>query len=94
MMKAKVRRERERRDPEATKQALLEAGSVLFAEHGFDGVSIDDVAGRAGVNKALGFPERLGIVRELTARKRNRVFSYSGYIEIMNRGAELPLSRE
>jgi TetR/AcrR family transcriptional regulator len=53
MMKAKVRRERERRDPEATKQALLEAGSVLFAEHGFDGVSIDDVAGRAGVNKAL-----------------------------------------
>ena len=48
----------------------------------------------AGVNKALGFPERLGIVRELTARKRNRVFSYSGYIEIMNRGAELPLSRE
>jgi len=27
---------------------------------------------------------------ELTARKRNRVFSYAGYIDIMNRGTELP----
>jgi hypothetical protein len=25
-----------------------------------------------------------------TARKRNRLFSYAGYIEIMNRGTELP----
>lgn len=47
------RRERERRDPEATRRALLEAGAELFSERGFDGVSIEDVAGRAGVNKAL-----------------------------------------
>ncbi|MCZ7555995.1 MAG: Fic family protein [Bacteroidia bacterium] len=44
----------------------------------------------ATVNKALGHLEQLGIVRELTARKRNRLFSYAGYIEIMNRGTELP----
>jgi Fic family protein len=44
----------------------------------------------ATVNKALGHLERLGIVKELTARKRNRLFSYTGYIEIMNRGTELP----
>jgi len=44
----------------------------------------------ATVNKSLGYLERLGIVRELTARKRNRLFSYSGYIEIMSRGTELP----
>jgi len=44
----------------------------------------------ATVNKALGHLEQLGIVRELTARKRNRLFSYAGYIEIMGRGTELP----
>ena len=44
----------------------------------------------ATVNKALGHLERLGIVKELTARKRNRLFSYAGYIEIMGRGTELP----
>jgi len=43
-----------------------------------------------GVNKCLGHLERLGIARELTSRKRNRVFSYAGYLEIMNQGTELP----
>jgi hypothetical protein len=33
---------------------------------------------------------QLGIVRELTARNRNRLFSYTGYIEIMSQGTELP----
>ena len=44
----------------------------------------------ATVNKALGRLEQLGIVKELTAQKRNRLFSYAGYIEIMSRGTELP----
>ncbi len=44
----------------------------------------------ATVNKALANLERLGVVRELTARKRNRLFSYAGYVEIMNQGTELP----
>jgi TetR/AcrR family transcriptional regulator len=44
---------RERRDPEATRRALLAAGAELFSERGFDGVSIEDLAQRAGVNKAL-----------------------------------------
>ncbi len=44
----------------------------------------------ATVNKALSHLENLGIVKELTARKRNRLFSYADYIEIMNRGTELP----
>src|SRR5512139_4068434 len=46
-------RARERRDPEATRRALLRAGAFLFAERGFDGVSTEEVAARAGVNKAL-----------------------------------------
>lgn len=53
------------------------------------------LAGKTGitpatVNKALGHLEQLGIVRELTAQQRNRLFSYAGYVEIMNRGTELP----
>jgi Fic family protein len=44
----------------------------------------------ATVNKALENLERLGIVRELTSRKRNRIFSYTKYLEIMNQGTELP----
>ena len=44
----------------------------------------------ATINKALAHLERLHIVKELTARKRNRLFSYTGYNEIMNRGTELP----
>jgi AcrR family transcriptional regulator len=50
---ARKERERARRDPEATRRALLEAGTALFAERGYDGVGIETVAGRAGVNKAL-----------------------------------------
>jgi Fic family protein len=44
----------------------------------------------ATVNKALGHLEQLGIVKELTSQKRNRLFRYAGYIEIMSRGTELP----
>lgn len=44
----------------------------------------------ATVNKALGHLKQLGIVRELTAQKRNRLFSYPRYVEIMSRGTELP----
>jgi len=46
-------REREKRDPLATRQALMRAGSELFSERGFDGVALEDLAARAGFNKAL-----------------------------------------
>jgi len=46
-------RERERRDPLATRQALLRAAEELFSARGFDGVPIEEIAQRAGVNKAL-----------------------------------------
>ncbi len=44
----------------------------------------------ATVNKCLMHLEHLGIVRELTSHKRNRVFSYAGYLGIMNQGIKLP----
>lgn len=43
------------------------------------------------VNRALGHLEKMGIVREITAQKRNRLFSYTEYMEIINRGTELPV---
>jgi AcrR family transcriptional regulator len=46
-------RERERRDPAATREALVRAGEELFSARGFDGVPIGEIAERAGVNKAL-----------------------------------------
>lgn len=45
---------------------------------------------QAVINKALGHLVQLGIVRELSGQKRNRLYSYAAYIEIMNRGTELP----
>src|SRR5581483_3004831 len=42
-----------RRDAAATREALLAAGSALFAEHGYDGVPVAVIAQQAGVNKAM-----------------------------------------
>ena len=44
----------------------------------------------ATVNVCLGNLEKLEIIRELTGRKRNRLYSYTRYIEIMNRGTVRP----
>lgn len=44
----------------------------------------------ATVNKALRHLTELGIVRELTAGRRNRLFSYSQYTGILNEGTETP----
>jgi Fic family protein len=42
----------------------------------------------ATVNKALGHLEQSAIVRELTAQKRNRVFAYTRYLEVVSHGTE------
>src|SRR5512143_2909468 len=51
--KANMPRERDKHDPAATREALLRAGEELFSARGFDGVPIEDISERAGVNKAL-----------------------------------------
>jgi TetR/AcrR family transcriptional regulator len=42
-----------KRNPEATRGAILEAAEQLFVEAGFAATSMSDVAGRAGVTKSL-----------------------------------------
>ena len=46
-------REARRRDASATRDALLAAGTQLFAERGYDGVSVRAIARAAGVNTAM-----------------------------------------
>lgn len=42
-----------RRDASATRATLLETAGAAFAEKGFDGARIDEIAERAGVNKRM-----------------------------------------
>ncbi len=44
----------------------------------------------ATVNKALRQLEELGIMEELTRQKRNRLFRYRRYMDLLNAGMELP----
>lgn len=55
--------------------------------------TLTDLAARTGVSfptaaRAIDALGRLGIVREATGRKRERVFAYSAYLDILNEGAE------
>ena len=45
------------------------------------------------VNAALADQEKMGIVEEITGRKRGRVFSYRRYLVILSEGTDpLPIS--
>jgi AcrR family transcriptional regulator len=50
-----VRRTRRRRDPEATREAILEAAREVLARHGKEGLSVAQVAQRAGVNRGTAY---------------------------------------
>ncbi|ABI55863.1 Fic family protein [Alkalilimnicola ehrlichii MLHE-1] len=55
--------------------------------------NINDLASRAGVSfptasRAVAALERLGILREITGRSRDRIYAYDRYITILNEGAE------
>ncbi|HEB64928.1 MAG TPA: Fic family protein [Chloroflexi bacterium] len=85
------------KEDEARIQALgRSAGSVLRVYHTLCRrplVSISEIREQAGLSypttsKSIEALGRLGIVRELTGRKRNRIYAYGRYIEILNEGAE------
>ena len=42
------------------------------------------------VNKSLALLVRVGVIRELTGKRRGRVFIYQRCLDILNRGTELP----
>ncbi|WP_126444243.1 Fic family protein [Sulfuricystis multivorans] len=55
--------------------------------------SIDDLSRRLGLSfptvaRAVEGLERLGIVREITGKKRERVFVYQAYLDVLNEGTQ------
>jgi AcrR family transcriptional regulator len=50
-----VRRVRRKRDPEGTREAILEAAREVLAKDGKEGVSVAQVAQRAGVNRGTAY---------------------------------------
>ena len=72
------------------------AGSALQIHHALLSRPVNTIAGLAGVTKlsvpavtgALAALTDLGIVREVTGRKRGRVFSYFPYLEVLQQGME------
>jgi AcrR family transcriptional regulator len=58
-------------DAEGTREAILDAGEKVFAEHGFDGARIDAIAAEAGYNKSLIFQyfgDKLGLYGAVNKR--------------------------
>jgi AcrR family transcriptional regulator len=52
---APARRPRRKRDPEGTREAILEAAGQVLAQDGKEGVSVAQVAQRAGVNRGTAY---------------------------------------
>jgi AcrR family transcriptional regulator len=50
-----LRRPRRKRDPEGTREAILEAAGLVLAQDGKEGVSVAQVAQRAGVNRGTAY---------------------------------------
>jgi AcrR family transcriptional regulator len=60
-----------KRDSTATRDAVFAAAADLFSRHGFDGVTVDDIAKAAGVNRAMlyyHFADKLALYRDIVCR--------------------------
>ena len=79
-------RRRHSRDARATRDALVAAGTALFAERGYEGASVAAVAARAGVNPAL--------ISYHFGGKRNlyRAIVTATFADIVTRAEALPRS--
>jgi AcrR family transcriptional regulator len=63
--------ETERKRGEASREAILEAAEIVFAEHGFDGARVDTIAHLSGYDKKLlfrYFGDKLGLYAEVLKR--------------------------
>jgi TetR/AcrR family transcriptional regulator len=72
MTEQRRKRGRERvYDAERTREAILSAAEAVFAEHGFDGTSMDAIAKASGYNKSLLFQyfgDKLGLYTQVLKR--------------------------
>ena len=61
-----------KRDPEATREALLDAAEVVFLEKGFGNTALSEIANRAGLTKSLihhYFGSKKNLWREVKQRR-------------------------
>ncbi len=87
-----------RQDREAIQGAGRRAGSVLRVHRALQErpvTSVSQVVELSGLSfpaaaSAMAILEELGIARELTGKRRNRLYGYERYIAILNEGTELP----
>ena len=69
---------RRRLTAQARREAILDAATAVFAERGYNGASVDDVAGAAGVSKALiyeHFPSKKDLHASLVERETTELFA-------------------
>jgi AcrR family transcriptional regulator len=78
------KRARRLRDSDATRDALLAAGTELFAESGYDGVPVAAIAEKSGVNKAM-INYHFGGKRQMY-----RAILHATFAEIVARAEKLP----
>lgn len=72
------------------------AGSAIRIHHAMQErpvVNTSQIAKRTklsmpAITRVLAALESIGVVREITGRRRNRVFSYDGYVKILSEGTE------
>jgi AcrR family transcriptional regulator len=60
-----------KRDAAASREAIFNAAADLFSRHGFDGVTVDDIAKAARVNRAMlyyHFTDKLTLYRDIVCR--------------------------
>ncbi len=83
-------------DRRKIQERVKRAGTAL---HVFDAlcdrpiITLKEVVRRTGLTfataaKGMGILEELGIVREITGKKRNRIFAYDRYLTILSEGTE------
>jgi TetR/AcrR family transcriptional regulator len=80
---------RGRRDPDSTRRALLDAAIGEFAKKGLAGARVDEIAGRAGVNKQLVY-HHFGTKEDLYAAALEEVYAEIRMQEQALQLADLP----
>jgi TetR/AcrR family transcriptional regulator len=74
---AERRRRVRERGAEVAREAILNAGQEIFAQRGFSGARVDDIAEASGYNKALlfhYFSDKLGLYQAVMGRTKGRMF--------------------
>ena len=91
-----ARRPHGHKNAEATREALLSAATSIFAESGYEGATVDMIAARAGVNKAMisyHFGGKHGLYNSILDRDFRWALARLSELAIESAGAPAKLAR-